>query len=690
MWNNIKLSLLLTFFCLPIFGQLPSTGEISIIPEAVRFYKAGEEFILRKDYEKAIKQFKKCLKIQPGLSAAHRNIAVCYSLLNDFESSIIHYEIIMESDTMHSRAMYYELAEAYYKANKYNKALDFFERYDDLQTIDSTQFGFHGEREYAREINYRDKIPGSIRASETAIDSVNFGRITNIENVGSSVNTMDDEYFPFVSNDQQMLFFTRRSRRTKDEDLRYSKANSMGKWKNSSPFKYFNTPVEEGRFTMVRDGRTMFFTACNREGVLGPCDIWEGEFNQGDISNILPVAGDLNSMGWESQVSVSCDGSTLYFASDRPGGFGGTDIWFSTKDEYGLWGIPVNLGPNINTPQNEESPFLTNDGKYLYFSSDGHLGMGGNDIFRSSLDQASGKWDSPINLGQPLNTPANEFGFFLCADGKTGYFASDQPNGSLGINFDIYKFELNQELFSDPITFVEGFVKDSSLEVAIGEAVVNLPELNTKIKTDEEGRFFLCLPADSHLDVSVGIDPYNFYERRFEIPLWENREFFAVDIMLQSDVELIMTEFDQQVPNQLAKRDSLRQEQEIEEEEEKPKVEDRSREPKRKSKQYNFTVLFGFDSSDLSPDDIEEILEFVDLIGEKEITRVEVIGYADDTGPDPYNLKLSHQRAINVANYLIKNHFEVDQVYLEGRGELRNGRPKNLNRKVDIRIYTLE
>ena len=262
------------------------------------------------------------------------------------------------------------------------------------------------------------------------MDSINFGKISNLENLGPSINTRGDEYFPFVSNDQQMLFFTQRKKGDEDENLLYSNASSTGKWKSSNPFKFFNTPAQEGRFTMVRDGRKMYFTACNRQGVLGPCDIWEGELLNGEISEIKPISGDLNSMKWESQVSVSCDGSTLFFASNRPGGMGGTDIWYSKKNEVGYWGEPINLGEKVNSPGDEESPFLTNDGKTLYFSSTGHQGMGQLDIFMSWIDEKTGQWSTPINLGQPLNTlHTNELGFFLCADGKTGYFASDQPNG---------------------------------------------------------------------------------------------------------------------------------------------------------------------------------------------------------------------------------------------------------------------
>ena len=655
----------------------------AITPEAIEYYKKGEHYILAKDYEKAIKHFQRCLKIQPGLSAAHRNIASSYSLLNDFESAIIHYEIIMESDTMYSRAMYYELADAYYKSGLFRKALQNFKKFKVLQEEDLENFGFHGEKEDVREAEYLPKLENSIRASQVAMDSVNFGKITNVENLGPSINTRGDEYFPFVSNDQQMLYFTQRKKGDADENLLYSNAGSNGKWKSSSPFKFFNTPAHEGRFTMVRDGRKMFFTACNRQGVLGPCDIWEGELLKGEISEIKPISGDLNSMKWESQVSVSCDGSTLFFASNRPGGMGGTDIWYSKKNEVGYWGEPINLGEKVNSPGDEESPFLTNDGQTLYFSSTGHQGMGQLDIFMSWLDENTGEWSAPINLGQPLNSPSNDFGFFLCADGKTGYFSSDKPNGLMGYDYDIYKFELSKELYSEPITFVEGFVRDTLVDLPVREAIVNLPSMQTKLQTDQEGRFFLCLPAGTHLPISVDFEHYEYYENQFDIPQWDNKQFYNLYIDLAATYELI--EYEQAT----TRIDTTTEVIEEVPEEDDPK-EDVIRNNRLKSKQYVHTVLFDFDSYDLEPDETGDIGQFISPLLNKNITRVEIIGYADDVGPDTYNLKLSEKRAKEIALYLMENSVEVDQIYLEGRGELRNDKPKNLNRKVNIKIFTLE
>ena len=631
MIRSIALFVSLILFASPIFGQI--SIPTAIIPEAVESYRTAEQFLLEKEYKKAIRQFDKCLKIQPGLSAAHRGLGVCYGLLNDHESAILQYEIVLESDSAYSRALYYELGDAYYKTGLYDRALLNFQKFKSLQTEELEVFGIAGEREMVRENEYLSKVDNSINSTRMALDSLSFGKIRNVENLGGNVNSAGDEYFPFLSNDQRMLFFTRIKRDDKDENLLYSNLNNAGNWRNSAPFKFFNTPAPEGRFTMVRNGRKMYFTACEREGVLGPCDIWEGIIEDGKISDVQTITGDLNSMKWESQVSVSCDGGLLYFASNREGGFGGTDIWYSKMLENGTWSAPINAGSGINTSFDEESPFLTNDGKTLYFSSTGHMGLGDQtDIYMSRLNASNQEWGQAINLGQPLNSPHNDFGFFLCADGKTGYFASDRKNKHLRSNFDIYRFELDEQLYSDPITFVEGYVRDTMYNLPVGGAIVNTRSRG-KLQTDDKGRFFLCLPANSTLELTVDEEKYEFYENAFTIPQWHNKTFHKLNIDLEANY--IPFDYDQ-IPDTTVITFG------DEEEEERESI---TPPEKFTSQKYSHEVLFNFDDFKLLNIEVNRIDEFINPIKDKHITKVEIIGYADDIGPDNYNLKLSEKKS---------------------------------------------
>ena len=654
---------------------------------ASEHYKSAEQAILTGNYKKAVRFFEKSLKEQPGLSAAHRGLGFCYSSLNDYENAIIHYEIVLESDSLFSRAMYYELGEAYYKTGKIKKALTVFDEFTILQNQEIENFGMHGEREGHKEEQYLKNLSNSLQSCYMMLDSMNFSKVKNFERLGGGVNSGDDEYFPFVSNDQKMLFFTKRYQKNKDEDLFYSRSNDGKNWRNKSEFKYFNTPVSEGRFTMVRDGKKMFFSACEREGVLGLCDIWEGTIEDNEITSIKPVDGYLNTMGYETQVTVSCDGNQLYFVTD--GGVGDRqdlDIWLSEKQSNGEWKEPEKLGPNINTEGFEQSPFLTNDGNTLYFSSDGRLGMGGSDIFMSRKDPVTGVWGTPINLGQPINSPNDEIGFFLCSDGKTGYVASDRPNGfNSGFNFDIYKFELDEQLVSNPITFVEGYVKDSIVGVRM-PAMVNI-EGRGEIPTDEKGRFFICVPANSDLNIKVDLNEYDFYQKTFHIPEWDNKELFKLDILLKHQYLVGFAEADS--TDQLEDGEHSFFEDEMEKLKEKDKK-GIIRGATIKTEQFTHTVFFNFDSDNLSPTEKSKIASFINPVNKNNVSRVEIIGYADDIGPDSYNLKLSEERAKNIAIFLMEKNLKVDQIYLEGRGEIKDDKPKDQNRKVDIKIYTQE
>lgn len=670
-------------FAFSLHAQISNNSTVYY--PATESYMLAEEAMLHGNYKKAIRHFEKSLKEKPGLSAAHRGIGFCYASLNDHENAIIHYEIVLESDSLFSRAIYYELGDAYYKIGRVKKALSLFEEFTDLQDVDDAKFGMHGEREGNKEESYLENLSNSLQSCYMMLDSINFGKVNNFERLGPGVNSGDDEYFPFVSNNQKMLFFTKRYGKNKDEDLFYAKSDDGHNWKHRSEFKYFNTPVPEGRFTMVRDGKKMFFSACNREGVLGPCDIWEGTIEENEITAIKPVEGFLNTMGYETQVTVSCDGSQLFFVADGgKGDLKNIDIWYSVKQPDGQWKEPEKLGPNINTNGDEQSPFLTNDGKTLYFSSNGKLGIGGSDIYMSRKDEVTGTWGPAVNLGQPINSPNDEIGFFLCADGVNGYVASDRPNGfNSGFNYDIYKFTLNEKLINDPITFVEGYVKDSIVGVQL-PATVHI-EGRDSLRTDDKGRFFLCVPANSKLKISVDLNEYDYYERTFNIPKWDNKELYGLEILLNHQYLVGFAEADT-----TAKDGEHTFFEEEKNKMNKKKKKATIRGATIKTEQFTHTVFFNFDSDNLSPMEKEKISKFIIPVDKGKVTRVEIIGYADDVGPDNYNLKLSEDRAKNIAIFLMENSLKVDQIYLEGKGEIKDDKPKPKNRKVDIKIYTQE
>ncbi len=657
---NAKIYLLtcLLFFPLFLCAQIDQTaGE-----EAKVHYRDGEEALLNLKFKQAERHFEKAIKLHPDFNAARRGLGLCFEKQKNFDAAVAQYTTILESDSLFSRILYYQVGEMYYKEGQHQKALDYFRRFEELQALDFEQFGFNGTKELKAEQSYVRKVDGSIRACQISLDSAKFVNVTEIFNLGDGINTKVDEVFPALTNDQLKIYFTRMGL-DEDENLFNSHFNN-NHWSSAKIVRGLNTKLPEGYGSLVRNGRHLFFTACLREGIQGPCDIWEATVDGDEVSDIGSVEGFVNSDSWESQVAISCDGSTLFFASKRTGGYGGTDIWMSERNDLGIWGEPVNLGPKINTSEDEEAPYITNDGKTLYFSSTGHLGMGEQDIFVSWLDERKGTWSVPINLGPPVNSPYRELGFFLSADGRTGYFSSNRPKGNGGM--DIYRFRLNEKLFSDPITFVEGYLKDSVLLTPVPNATVKING-RAPVTADSEGRFFLCVGADEVLDLEVQTKGFKAYHNQFPIPEWNNRVFYGIDLLLQPTFSFI-AEMTAKSPI----KDTLNVEP--------PKVQN----------EYRHTVFFDFDSAELTPNELGELASFVEKVKGKDISRIEVIGFADEVGAEAYNLRLSEERAKGIALFLVNHSLAVDQIYMEGKGKIVEKSDKNQNRKVEVKIETLE
>jgi len=652
-----RIAWLCTVFLLTLSYTLHAQDNVS---QAIKHYQNGEKALLEKKYNRAIKLFEKALKVKPDLRAAQRGIGLVHALNNRYKLALSQYLEIIENDPRFSRVLYYQIAEAYYRIGEYTTAIFYFDKFDQLQEIPLYEFSVNGEKERTLELELLEKLPAAIKACQVSQDSSTFQADVRVYNLGNNINSRFDEYFPFLSNDQRLLFFTKRRGFRSDENL-YVSTFENDRWRGSQQVgEPFNTDLNEGMSTMVRDGRKMFFTACNREEVLGPCDIWQASVRATTISDVRPLQGASNSDQWESQASISCDGRTLYFASNRKGGYGGTDIWYSRLTEDGLWSAPINMGPVINTDKDEESPFITNDGNTLYFCSIGHLGRGDQDLFMSR-QLTTGEWTSPVNLGPEINTAYRELGFFLSADGRTGYFASDRPGGYGGM--DIYAVKLSKALTADPITFVEGYVTDSLTGEGL-ETRVYFPGKGS-ILTEPDGRFFLCLPANSLLLIGIDEEEYLPYDKSFAIPEWDNKEFYRIDLPL---VPIYIPE----PPPDTTQEEAI---------------------PERKisiTKRYFHTIYFQFDSEDVNYEEIPNLQDFIDRIQDKEIVRVEINGYADDIGEDQYNLQLSERRAKKIALFLMERGIPVNRISMNGYGEIRDDRPKGQNRRVELKVFTKE
>ena len=415
---------------------------------------------------------------------------------------------------------------------------------------------------------------------------------------------------------------------------------SGGEWQKAfNAGAPLNTRQNEGAQTLSSNGNYMFFTACDRPGGLGSCDIYFSSFSEGRWSLPSNVGSPVNSLSWETQPSISADGKVLFFSSSRKGGFGGKDIWYSTLNDKNSWNNPVNLGKTVNTEDDEMSPFIHFDGKTLYFASDGLPGMGGFDIFMTRMNIDS-TWSEPKNLGYPINTYNDEMGLIIESNGKKAYFSSirDKSNGK-----DIFCFDLYESVRPNPVSYLKGKVidKESGKLLKADYELINLSTNKVTIKstTDGSGNFLVCLPSGCNYGINVNKSGYLFYSENFVL------------------------EGQHTVIEPFIKRISLS--------------------PIKVGEMIQLTnVFYEIDSWELKKESTLELNNLVSLLTDNKDLIIEIGGHTDSTGSDEYNLTLSEKRALSVVNFLISKGISSDRLKYKGYG---NTMPKSDNETLDGR-----
>ncbi|MCS6896091.1 MAG: OmpA family protein [Bacteroidia bacterium] len=476
------------------------------------------------------------------------------------------------------------------------------------------------------------------------------------KNMGPAVNSSAEEYLPSLTADGQRLFFT--SRRPKpdqpvnplrgyDEDLYWSeKSPQTGTWLEAQRMPApINSTQNEGAAFFSADGQWAFITLCDRTEGLGSCDIYFSELRGRTWSEPKNLGPNINSPHWESHPSLTHDRKRLYFASGRPGGMGGSDIWYS-EWQNGQWQKPINLGPPINTPGDEYSPMIAADGQTLYFASNYHPGMGGQDLFVTYLTDTG--WTTPRNLGYPLNTPADEQTLCIDAHGRIAYIALVRPEG-LGKE-DIYEFEVWEGIRPKlAATYVRGRVIDAGNRTPLS-AYVAVIDIETKdtiraLRSNEvTGEFLLSLPLGRRYGLFAEAKGYLFYSGHFDLSTTDTAYHLIIPMeKLQIGARLVLR-----------------------------------------------NIFFDFDKATLRPESEVELTEVIRLLRDNPRWRVEVQGHTDSIGSAAYNQKLSQQRAESVRDYLTQKGISPTRITARGYGasrpigDNRTEAGRALNRRTEI------
>jgi len=467
----------------------------------------------------------------------------------------------------------------------------------------------------------------------------------DLKNLGDHINTPFYENRGWLDASGQQLFFTRRG--VNDEDIYVSNKKSDGTFDLSEPVSLeINTASNEGGSSVSGNGKLLFFTACDRADSRGSCDIYvsekmaNGRF--GTPQNLDPI---INSPWWESQPSISSDGKTMYFLSNRPGGYGGWDIWKSVHLPSG-WSIPENLGPTINTRYDEASPFAHPDGRTLYFASAGHPGFGAKDVFVSHLTDSG--WNKPMNLGSPINNAMDQSGIWISTDGKSGIITSDDaPNFG---KTDLFSFDVPEPFRPWPTQWNRFKFIDAQTQAPISVLLnINEPISRTNyfngFTKPNGGAEIICVPSEKTFSIHAEAPGYLFFSGQFA--------------PTQSEMTVALE------PLQVGKMVSLT------------------------------NIFFESNSDSILPASDSEIVVLARFLKSNPQLRVEIQGHTDAIGKKDANQKLSEKRAKALFLKLRLLEVPFNQIEFKGYGDAQpiadNGSEpgRSKNRRIAIKIVRI-
>ncbi len=417
-------------------------SSVALCQDGKKLAEAQKLFAI-KSYDKALPLYVEAIQSGVKDPLANYQTGVCYlkqQNIDDQVKGIPYFETALANGKGLPANLRHDLGQLYLKNEQLDKALQTFTAYKDASKADPK----------ARAI--ADK---AIEICHNAIALMSVPRNFTVHSFSGSVNTKYTEYNPTVSADESVIAFTAlrpNTGRTRSADKFieevYVSYNKSGSWSEPALVP-ISSEYNVGTAGISPDGQKMMIFI---GGAADPGSLYQITKDGDGWSKPSLLAGSINSNSMETTCSITPDGKTIYFASDRNGGKGGLDIWKTELKADGKWGTPVNLGPEVNTAANEDAPFIHPDQRTLFFTSDGHNTMGGNDIFKSIL--VNGKWTKPENMGYPVNTTANDNYFTLLADGKRAYFSSDRKGGQ-GAQ-DIYYIDMPENASTVPLTMIKG------------------------------------------------------------------------------------------------------------------------------------------------------------------------------------------------------------------------------------------
>jgi WD40-like Beta Propeller Repeat len=448
-----------------------------------------------------------------------------YAAITILEKSIITHPNCLESFQL--------LAGLYYRINENNKAKNSIIKCIQIDTKKGTEHLYEMAKEmleFGDEKLYIELIKEA--SKNTNLDRISFDSTSNNYlqqntiknninssipiNMGASINDVTMQTSPTISTDAKQIIFTTAVNKLND-DFMVSTFDTCTGWSQAIGLGYPpNTSYPERGGKISADGHYLFYTRCDNRSSNGwdggGCDVlFSARIDDTTWDSPQKFGATINSPDYEADPCISIDNKTIYFVSDKAGGYGGKDIWKS-KLERGLWQRPVNCGPNINTKGNETAPFIHADNESLYYVSDGKIGFGGNDFYLAKVQNDTFITPS-INLGLPINNKNNQQSICVSMDGKTAFFAADTIVNGVS-NFEIYHTKLANTIQPKFIRFIKGYVVDKFTKKQMPDTKIFLIDSNKKeikfIRTNSgDGSF--CIPLLHHQQLYLHLDSTEEY-----------------------------------------------------------------------------------------------------------------------------------------------------------------------------------
>lgn len=585
----------------------------------------------------------------------------------------------------------YWIGKSYQYGLEFEKAIEFYKRY---------------REKLNQKPNYQGKdrtplnvVERSIFQCENGKKFVNNPRNFSIVNIGREINSEYDDYGPVLNEGENEIVFTTRR---KDDNLNenvfednkpwediFISVKEGGKWtfaKNIGP--PVNTPTHNATLALSADGKLLFVYTDE----IGNGDILLSERQpDGSWSEPEPLPGIINSSYKESAITISKDEKTIYFTSDRPGGFGGSDLYTATKDSGGEWTRVKNLGPKVNTMFDEEGPFIDYDQVTLFFSSEGHNGMGGHDVYKTTLDAKTGEWSEPENLGYPINTPDHDLYFIASHDSKRAYYSSFREDG-MGYQ-DIYLITIPEGL-KDPMPVA----KDTAKAITSVDPVTPVKDQNpvTQDVKKEPQKPLIPLRYIVRVVDSQDGKPLNAKVRmqgsqdNVIVKSTENGPGvleFEISSTTVKDYRLSVEADGYAFQNQIIR------------------IGPASTDKQTLQKKIEMTrlsvgvtkvlrnIYFDFDRATFKTESYTELNKLENMLRQNSRVKVEIGGHTDGIGNNAYNIFLSRKRAEAVKDYLTKKGIDARRVKAVGYGKSKplasnddedDGR--ELNRRVEFKV----